>query len=117
MRPVALTILLVAAVAATGCVSAQGGGSVRVRPSLGIVATPPVTIRGTSFKAHERVTVDVVATGGRERKRTVANAAGAFRLVFRGLNLSACAGVSITAIGDRGSRAGSRRSPGVCPHP
>jgi len=116
MRPLAPTILLAAAVAATGCVSAQGKGSVRPRPSVMIVAAPPVAVRGTGFKAHERVTVEVMA-GGPARKRTVASAIGAFRLVFRGLNPSACAGISITASGDRGTRAEYKRSPGVCPHP
>lgn len=118
MTRAALTLLLATALAAAGCVSAKGGGQTAAspRPSITVNATPPLAIRGTGFKPRERVTVTVVATGW-ARKQAVASAGGRFTLRFQSLHPSACAGVSITADGNRGSRAVYRRSPGLCPRP
>jgi hypothetical protein len=112
-----LTLLLSAAAAATGCATAASSGRADAsRPSVNLVALAPVIVRGAGFKSHERVTVSVLA-GRRRRKTITANAAGRFQLAFTTLRLDACAGISISALGNRGSRVDYRLSPGLCPRP
>jgi hypothetical protein len=110
-------LLLFCALAAVGCASAEGRGEARpVRVSVSVLSTSPVAVRGAGFKPRERIVVNVVA-GVHLRKQTTATAGGAFRLVFGRLKPNACAGISISAVGTRGSRAEYRRSPGVCSQP
>ena len=119
MTRAALTMLLAGALAAAGCASAEGGGgsaSSSRRASITVIATPPLAVRGAGFKPREHVTVTVQATG-RVQKQVAASSRGGFTLRFQSLAPSACAGLSITAIGNRGSRAAYRRSPGLCPRP
>jgi hypothetical protein len=118
MNRAVLVLLLAGALAAAGCANAEGGGSTTAsrRPSIIVVAAPPMAVRGTGFKARERVTVTVRATGS-ARKQVVASSGGAFTVRFQNVDPSACAGLSITAVGNRGSRADFKRSPGLCPRP
>jgi hypothetical protein len=110
-----LTLLLAAAAAATGCATAAGSGRADAsRPSVNLAAPAPVVVRGAGFKSYERVTVNVLE-GRHARKTITANAAGRFRLAFRTLRLNSCAGISISAVGNRGSRVNYRLSPGLCP--
>jgi hypothetical protein len=113
-----LALLLVfAALTAAGCASAEGGSTAASRrASIAATATPPLAVRGTSFEPREHVTVTVRATGW-SRKQVVAGSHGAFTVRFQSLDPSACAGLSITAVGSRGSRAYYKRSPGLCPRP
>jgi hypothetical protein len=76
----------------------------------------PVAFRGTGFKPHERVRVSVYA-GGRAAKRVEAGARGGFVVRFASLDPNACSGFFASAVGNNGSRASFKRSPGVCPAP
>ena len=71
-------------------------------PGLRVTASRPLTIEGERFKAFERVTVTVDRT---LVKHVRANAAGGFRVIFRGISVSRCDGYSAAARGTRGSRA------------
>jgi hypothetical protein len=81
-----------------------------------IVTTPPVIVRGTGFKPRENVAVTVRARRW-ARKQVVASSRGVFTVRFQRLNSSGCAGLWVVAVGNRDSRAGYSRSPGLCPLP
>jgi hypothetical protein len=101
-----------------GCGAAQGvGNAAPVRtPSLHIIESSRLTVRGTGFKAREHVTVSVVARST-ARRRVVASPSGRFTVAFSGVSPNDCAGFSISAVGNRGSRASFKRAPGQCPLP
>lgn len=107
-------LLTVAALAAS--VATLAAGRVTARPTLRLMDASPVAFRGAGFKAHERVRVSVYA-GARATKRVVAGVRGRFVVRFSNLDPSACTGFSAIAIGNEGSRASFKRSPGVCPAP
>lgn len=117
-RTAPAVLLLAAAVTATGCASAEGGGGSTTtrRAEITVAAIRPLVVRGMGFKSRERVTVTARATGW-DRKQVVASSRGGFTVRFESLDPSACAGLSISAVGNRGSRADYRRSPGLCPQP
>jgi hypothetical protein len=108
-----LTILL----AATAAGSLVGGTSaVATRPALRLLDEAPLTLGGTGFRANEHVKV-VAVVGSRSVRWVTAGSGGRFGVRFRGLGANECRGLTVTAIGDRGSRAAYRRPPGVCPAP
>jgi hypothetical protein len=86
------------------------------RPALRLMDASPVAFRGSGFKAQERVRVSVYA-GVRTTKRVIAGVRGRFVVRFSNLDPNACTGFSAIAIGNEGSRAIFKRSPGVCPAP
>jgi hypothetical protein len=108
--------LLLAAVALAASVAALASARVATRPTLRLMDASPVVFRGTGFKAHERVRVSVYA-GARATKRVEAGARGGFVARFSNLDPNACVGFSAVAVGNEGSRASFKRSPGVCPAP
>ena len=93
---IALVTILIAAVGAATAVA----GTTRAR--VMVMATAPVTIRGTSFHARERVTVSVLSSSSRT-KVVRANARGAFTATFTNFAIAHCVGYTITAKGNRGS--------------
>ena len=93
-----------------------GGGAATVQPRLRLIDTDPVAFRGIGFKAHEQVRV-VVYAGERATERATAGLRGGFVVRFAGLDPSACAGFSASAVGNKGSRASFKRAPGQCPAP
>jgi hypothetical protein len=104
-RPCALLI------AAALCLALAAPAVAGSRPRLAVVASSPVTVRGTGFIAHERVRVSV-----RTATRTVvqsarASAAGAFTVRFAAVRLGPCA--TIGATGSRGDRATLAQHRGV----
>ncbi|MGB2951906.1 MAG: hypothetical protein WBB74_00780 [Gaiellaceae bacterium] len=111
--------LLLAAIIAAA-VSFQGGTSLArgdaSRPALRLVDSSPLIVRGTGFKVRERVRV-VFEGGTRVTRTTIADARGRFVVRLRGVDANACAGFSIRAVGNRGSRATFKRAPGQCPQP
>ena len=106
-------------VAAFGVVLSLGGlvrGAATIEPRLRLLDADPVAIRGTGFKAHERVRVTVYA-GELAAKRVVAGSRGRFVVRFPALDPNACSGFWASAVGNQGSRASFKRSPGMCPAP
>ena len=108
--------LLVAVVALAVSVATLASAGVTARPTLRLVDASPVALRGTGFKAHERVRVSVYA-GERATKRVSTGARGRFLVRFSSLDPNACIGFSAVAVGNEGSRASFKRSPGMCPAP
>jgi hypothetical protein len=85
-------------------VTAVGAASAKTpRPTLRITATAPLVVQGSAFQANEKVTL-LVNTGKPMRAAVRTGALGGFRYVF-GYRLQRCSGISIQAIGSRGSRA------------
>jgi hypothetical protein len=115
-------IVLIAAVSGTAvaCGGANASPSAtraaHSTPVLHLLAGYPVAVRGTGFKARERVVVTAVG-GKRLVRRTTASSRGAFTVSLPGVDAGACTGFSVTAIGNHGSRATFKLSPGVCPKP
>jgi hypothetical protein len=109
-------LVIVLALALASGTASLAAASPATRPALRLVDAGPVVFRGSGFKAHERVRV-VVYAQTRAAKRTTASLTGAFTVRFAGLDPSACAGLSATAVGDGGSRASFKRPPGQCPAP
>ena len=78
-------------------------GAVERRPALAIVDVKPLTVRGSSFRPRERVTLLVVA-GKPLTTHARAGAGGGFRVSFP-VRVEGCMAVHVQAIGARGSRA------------
>src|SRR5919197_1624729 len=105
---------MVAALA--GSVSTFAEAQATTRPTLRLMDTSLVALRGSGFKAHERVRVSVYA-GARATKRVTAGAHGRFVVRFPTLDPNACAGFFASAVGNEGSKASFKRPPGMCPAP
>ena len=73
----------------------------------------PFRVRGSGFRARERVRVTVTPTGGSGITRRVrANGRGTFTLAFPGID--SCGGVHGVAAGSRGSHASFQFSSIMC---
>jgi hypothetical protein len=93
--------------------SGQGGPAVRHRATLMPVSSDPFRVRGTGFRARERVRVTVTPTGRDAMVRRIrATGRGTFVLGFSGIQ--ACAGVEGVAAGSRGSHASFQFSSLTC---
>jgi hypothetical protein len=92
-------------------------GWATARPTLRVADAGPVVLRGAGFLPGEHVRVTVVAGPKHAAKRLTARPAGTFTVRFASLSAGACAAFGATAIGDKGSRAIYKRSPGMCPAP
>ena len=80
------------------------------RAHLAVPTTTPLTVRGTLFRAAERVVVVAQANG--EHRRTVTTSTrGTFLIRFAGVALGNCTGYVIRASGNRGSYASLRVIP------
>jgi hypothetical protein len=95
--------------AAVLCGPATSGQGARLR----LMTQTPVTLRGTGFKAGEHVRV-VTRFPGMATKGVTAGSAGSFTVRFTGSAGTRCTGFSVTATGDRGSRASFTRLPEQC---
>jgi hypothetical protein len=105
--------LTLAAAFAAGGASAVSATS---HPTLRLMDSSSVMLRGVGFKRHERVRV-TVSTKVRAAKSVDATSAGSFVVTFAGLDVNACAGFVATAVGSDGSRATFKRVPGMCAQP
>ncbi len=94
-------LLLLAAVLAA--VAVAPGGLARTHPTIDVTRTIPITVKGSGFKAGERVRV-VVRSPGIHRKTVTATRRGSFTAIFRSA-ASKCASIRAIAIGNKGSRA------------
>jgi hypothetical protein len=104
-----LVVVLVAALVATAASAATS------RARVQMTSTAPVSVRGTSFYARERVTVTVSASSARTKVVT-ANARGAFRATFLHFAIGRCVPYFVQAKGNKGSFATLRVAPD-CPPP
>jgi hypothetical protein len=95
----ALTIGI--AVVSLACVAstAASRSDAATRPTLKLVKRVPLTVRGSSFRARERVRVSTA----RRQWRVRASLGGSFVVVLNGVDR--CNWVRVVAIGDEGSRA------------
>lgn len=83
------------------------------RAALQIVSLSPVRIRGRNFRAGEHVRVTLRASG-KSARRTVTSSGGGFVARFSIAVDPCAAGMSVSAVGDRGSRAVAKRLPRAC---
>jgi hypothetical protein len=74
------------------------------RARLAGPATSPLSVRGTLFRANERVVV-VAQANGTHRRTVTSTARGTFLVRFAGVALGNCASYVIRATGNRGSYA------------
>lgn len=105
-------LLLLASVAvlaiafeSSGASAADGGPSpIAAKPGLMVFQLSPLTVRGYSFKARERVTVTLDG-GRRGTQRVQATLRGTFTASFKLVPKIRCQTLTIRAVGSRGSRA------------
>jgi len=100
-------VALLAVVAVALPTRAAGTQQAEVR----VVTMSPLVVRGTGFKAHERVRV-TAAPGGVRRVRSRAN--GHFTASFPG-SVDRCVGLSVVATGTRGDQAALKLPQPACP--
>jgi hypothetical protein len=104
----ALLLVLALVVAAAAAVEASAG--LERRATLRLVDVAPVTFRGSAFAPREGVRVVLVRQSRRFVRNAQANGRGTFRVRFGLVALDVCRGaVTVSAAGDRGSRATYRR--------
>ncbi len=93
---------------------AAGNGSVTRVARVWVADRSPFAVRGSGFKAHERVTVTAVA--GQRLVRTVkAGRGGAFVVRWSGVSKQGCVLIAIRAVGNRGSVATYKLAGIECP--
>jgi hypothetical protein len=99
-------IVLVAAVTAAllGLGASSGLATSRVAPAVKFVKLHPFTVRGSHFKAGERV-VATLTSGKHWTATRTATAAGTFTASFATSTLTKCSAYSVRAVGSRGSHA------------
>lgn len=116
MGRVLVTAALAAVVAfALGLAGAEA--EVTRTPTLRMLDSSPLTVRGTAFKPRERVRVTAVADVRRVRALRVSRA-GTFTTRFADLALDPCSGGGrVLAVGARGSSAELKVVPRMCPPP
>jgi hypothetical protein len=86
--------------------AAAGSDADRSAPHLKLVATAPPTVRGSAFRAHERVRLVLRRrVGAPTISHAGADSAGTFVATFAGVRVNRCGGFSIVATGSAGSRA------------
>jgi hypothetical protein len=115
MRRAAFALALPVALAAT-VLAPTGAGQTAARPSLQLMDTAALTVRGTGFRAREHVRL-VVRAPGLVTRNTTAGTGGGFTMRLAGMSAGSCTGFSVTATGDQGSRATLKRAPGQCALP
>ncbi len=116
-----ITVVLSALVALAGAAAVGGSLAAADRDAaasrITLLDTDPLSVRGTHFKSAERVRVEAVS-GIKDLTRTATGSStGAFTMRTPGIDPNACQGFSITATGNKGSRATLKRAPGQCPDP
>ena len=115
MRRAVFALVAVGALAAAA-LAPSGVGQTAAKPQLRLMDADVLMVRATGFHARERVRLVVRAPALVSRDAT-AGTGGGFTMRLPGVNPSACAGFSITATGDHGSRATLKRAPGMCAQP
>jgi hypothetical protein len=80
--------------------------AVHSTPRLKLVTAAPPVVRGSAFRAHERVRLVLRRrVGAPTISHASADASGSFVATFTGVMVNRCRGFSIVATGSEGSRA------------
>jgi hypothetical protein len=118
MRVLGLTI----AMALCTTLGVSGAGAVHAKKrsaQLQVTKLTPLEVRGSFFRARERVRLTVSYSEVQRSRVVRASRVGAFAVTFQTLYLERCGGeVIVSAVGARGSRARTQLTPpSVCPPP
>jgi hypothetical protein len=108
--------VLIAALYAAAALSQADAATPKATLRL-IDDTTPVTLHGSGFQPREHVRILIVAGAAQSTRRTVATRQGRFAVKLVSVDLNACAGLSIRAIGSDGTKATLKRPPGQCALP
>jgi hypothetical protein len=110
MRVVAPVLVAIAALAV-----AAPAATPRAKPSLRVVDTSPLAVRGAAFHVRERVRVQV--SGSATALRIVrASAVGTFTATFPAVFVDRCSdSLAVVAVGTSGARASVKLVPIECP--
>ena len=92
---------------------AAPSGKAQLTPS----SLSPPSLRGSGFRPGENVTVRMREGANKGTKRVRANASGSFVVRYPALPAGDCGGMNVTAVGDKGSRAGVQFSQFACAAP
>jgi hypothetical protein len=87
------------------------------KAKLRFMSTAPLKVKGTGFVSGERVVVRVSSKRGVTRKRVTATRSGAWVLTFPAISYERCTGMTVSAVGNQGSRAGMKLPQPLCPPP
>ncbi len=112
MRVIVVAVLLL--------VLAAPAPAAKQQPSLRVVGTSPLTVRGAAFPARMAVVVTVRQDGLLQARRTVrSGSAGGFAVTFAGTGVHPCDGgaMSITAVSSSGAVAKAKLPQAFCPPP
>jgi hypothetical protein len=108
--------VLIAALCAAGTL----GQAVAATPTATlrlIDDTTPVMLRGSGFQPREHVRIIIAASSSQSIRRTVATRLGRFAVKLESVDVNACTGLSIRAVGSDGTKATLKRPPGQCALP
>jgi hypothetical protein len=111
---IGLVLLPAASAVSTAAVSPIAKSS-RVPARIVIRDLAPLTVSGSGFASHERVTV-TVTTKKRATRAIFANTAGRFTVRFATMSLERCSSYMVRAVGSKGSVVTKKVVP-VCPPP
>jgi hypothetical protein len=103
----ALITMLVLGVAVIALASGSLAGLSSLKPTLRLTDGAPLTVRGTHFRAGERVRVTAVSLGS-TTGRTTAGRGGSF-VIRLSIKYNRCSGLTVFARGAKGSRAVIKR--------
>jgi hypothetical protein len=110
-----IVIAGVIAVAAAGGAPDVGARPAHPSPSLRLIATAPLRIHGSGFRARERVRLRLRMSGAPPTTRRVrAGRHGSFTTVFTSA-VDRCSAFSVIAVGRSGRRARLYRPAPKCP--
>lgn len=110
----AAALLSLALVPASAAVDTTATGKAKLR----LLESTPVKIRGTGFAAGERVMVRLIGLAGVTRKRVTAGPRGGWTLTFpQQPHDRRCGAIIVSAVGNRGSKAGLKLPFPLCPPP
>jgi hypothetical protein len=109
-----LVIALALSLGLLGTAASGGGETSSGKATLKLQRTAPLTLRGARFVPAERVVVSVRGNR-RQTKRVTANDRGVFVVTFPRVTYDRCDALRALAVGSRGSRAGLKTPPLLCP--
>jgi hypothetical protein len=87
------------------------------KAKLRFMSSAPLKVKGTGFVSSERVVVRVTSRRTITRKRTTASRSGGWVMSFPEVRYERCAGLTVSAVGNQGSRAGLKMPQPLCPPP
>jgi len=102
------------AVSATLAITGSDSSSDQTRQGkLTQIGEQPLRVRGNGFVAGEKVRVWATASGSKETRTVIANRTGSFTVSFSA-DLDTCNGVTVSAVGTKGTRTSYQLSQLVC---